>query len=307
MWWFLSQITREETTNDCEDGYECGAEGVSLSLDRIVTPAGKVVFNTLSIEEYNVIVDGLFEDRGADSEDEPHYTGNEAALTTFRYHVTVLVLFEKATFISRWISCRKDLTVIPDVVRVVRCPEANFGERKLAAVPELIRQDMLSHPQTANEVSTAVFKPSLAKSLSEILQYGSRIPSKSQAGFDVFQKVLDYCLSNDIVHLVRESLQRLTRRDSEHSSWSASTTIINMIARQLEQDVANGVRIEWDSWFSLSPQKQYSLDAERPMHVHQVTQGRSFRRACCFFRYVALALCGPEDTVDGRVRSRRRL
>jgi hypothetical protein len=87
FFWFLGRMTKE-TSDDCGFYYE--EEEETLTLDRIVTPAGKKLGWAIEdVSEDQILAIEPYAGRDADSEDEGAFTGNESMPSTFRYRDTV--------------------------------------------------------------------------------------------------------------------------------------------------------------------------------------------------------------------------
>lgn len=93
VFWFLGRMTKE-TSED--DDFDCIDEDERLSLDCFVTLAGKkLVVDIVDVSEDQILADAddLYAERGADSENEGEFTGNESMPSTFRYRDTVRFRF----------------------------------------------------------------------------------------------------------------------------------------------------------------------------------------------------------------------
>lgn len=88
VYWFLGRVTLETIDYDNNEGEEV----LSHVFDYIVTPSGVGMDLSLHVDEDQILGDAIYADRGADSEEEGGYTGNEGSTPIYRYHDTVSIL-----------------------------------------------------------------------------------------------------------------------------------------------------------------------------------------------------------------------
>ncbi|KAF2178652.1 hypothetical protein K469DRAFT_675665 [Zopfia rhizophila CBS 207.26] len=244
VYWFLGRMTKET-----EDDY--GDEIEMLSLDHIVTPGGEGIELDLDMSRDGILAEDLYEDRSADSEDEGEYTGNEGMNSTYRYHDTVLILLRKEKVISQF-SSRQYQDV--DSLRAL------FG---------LIRDDRAAHPsQETAKLSVNALRVILSKLVNNLSgksrdnygysSYGYSSYGYSGYGFvkrdevrggelrELFASVSNFCDTHGQADLVRESL----REAMQDGSWSSSTNLVRVVAKQVVKDTHSGAQPAWDNWLS---------------------------------------------------------
>jgi hypothetical protein len=91
--WFLGRLTKEEASEDYDDGMD--GELGTFSLNHIVTSTGTSLGMKLEVNMESHLLadlDNLYEDRDADSEDEGEFTGNESMPASYRYHDAVCTI-----------------------------------------------------------------------------------------------------------------------------------------------------------------------------------------------------------------------
>lgn len=76
-------------TESCEDEYYGGGDEDSLELDYVTTLDGSYITRSLDVEMSEILGPDPYKDRGADSEDEGEFTGNESMPSQYRYHDSV--------------------------------------------------------------------------------------------------------------------------------------------------------------------------------------------------------------------------
>jgi len=94
----LATMTRIEHLY--EDDSELGLNENSLKLDHVANLEGNFIAGSVNVDMKDILGPDPYEDRGADSEDEGGFTGNERMPSEYRYHDSVSPWYREDTAVT---------------------------------------------------------------------------------------------------------------------------------------------------------------------------------------------------------------
>ncbi|KAL5119678.1 hypothetical protein ACEQ8H_002524 [Pleosporales sp. CAS-2024a] len=235
VYWFLAEMIRSV---DDGESWE-GAEDESFTVRRTVFPSGHVMhlyFPSKDLHADTILanLDGLYEDRAADSEDEGHYTGNASMPANFRYHDTVAIMVRKEYLLKLFAD------------------NGNQSVESLRQFFALLSEDRSYAPEQRDFAMGIVLKQCLQANTGDYygLGYQYRVrnynPKANEApGYlDMFEQVADFCHKHGISSAVRCHL----RNQMSKARGTMSEALLSLVARQVARDVSDGADDVFEFW-----------------------------------------------------------
>ncbi|KAH7395257.1 hypothetical protein DE146DRAFT_697405 [Phaeosphaeria sp. MPI-PUGE-AT-0046c] len=238
IYWFLSHMTKETQ----EDYYEDDIE-TDISFCQTYTPLGKPInLNLLFINDDQILanVDELY-GRGADSEDEGEFTGNENMPSTCRYHNTVAVMMRRDVAIARFEKQAHNPASLMAMFELIRDDEHCREDQQRTAMQILLQKsiEMITYKEGhANRQNYLIFT---------LLGYGTEREEKRAQYAKVFHAVSEFCYAKGLGDIVAAKF----RAAMQTNSWHKNKELVGLISDYVAKETTEGKKDAWSSWLSV--------------------------------------------------------
>lgn len=238
VYWFLGHTVKQKKENDYGRGDEEDSDDDDHSFKWTTLPNGSQIQLGLSyVGEDELLVDPDRYEYEADSEDEGSYTGNENMPATLRYHDSVIVLMLKEAVSKRFKNAElHSAESLLSYFKLLCSDQYDDMERRHREV-RVILEKAVGLLQTAwKEHSHRTYYSTFERKEQEW---------KITSYIEAFERVANYCYTNDISNVVGETI----RNAMGDENWTSSNGLVTLVANQVAFELESGNADAWTKWY----------------------------------------------------------